>query len=835
MSYFQDLFHTWRTGLRSWVQRRQLQWSDFQMRRPRWALAVKAATGLAVAGFATIVLIVLMVYVGLLGPLPTYGDLKSIRNDTASEVFADDGALLGKYFKENRVNADMEEISPHIINALIATEDSRFFRHSGIDLRAWVRVLVKTVLLFDESGGGGSTLSQQLAKNLFPRRDYWLFSTVINKVREMFTARRLERTYTKEELLNLYLNTVPFSENTYGVKVAAQRFFATTPQDIKIEQAAVLIGMLKGTTIYNPVRHPERALQRRNTVLGQMAKYGYLDSPVCDSLKALPMELKYYKEGTNQGLATYFREHLRQELEEILKDYRKPDGSPYNLYTDGLKIYTTINSRMQLHAEAAMREHLTRLQKDFMKSWKDKGPWNDPKLLNAAMKQSPRYKNLKLQGKSDKAIEEIFNTPLKMRVFDWENKEELKELSPLDSIRLHLALLRAGFLAMEPQTGLIRAWVGGIDFQFFQYDHVKSRRQVGSIFKPIVYAAALANGMLPCEYTPNELVAYSEYENWEPRNSDGEYGGVYSMEGALAGSVNTVAVDVLLRTGIPSVRLMAQDLGISSEIPSGPAIALGVGDASLREMLTVYATLANNGRRPLIHYLDRIETADGTVLEKFDRPNPAAFRQALPSQYAGMITRMLQAATDSGTGRRLRTEFGLTGEIAGKTGTTQNNTDGWFIGYTPRIAAAVWVGAEMPQVHFRSTAQGQGANSALPIWGRFMRKVNNDSKLQKWRGGAFTPLPDTIAALMACPHFLPEMPLDDNMVQDSITLGILLEEMMDGDNAPINIRSRRSGESAQDYEAYLQKQLEKQRRRDARRESRKNHWSDQLFEKKEQQ
>ncbi len=832
MSYIEEAIQLWRKKWRALWRHSIAQWNTFQKNSPRMALGVKALVGACAFGFITAWLIVLMVYFGLTGPLPTYGELRSIRNHTASEVFAENGVLLGKYYIENRVNASMAEISPHIIEALIATEDSRFFRHSGIDLRAWARVLVRTVLFFDESGGGGSTLSQQLAKNLFPRRKYPIFGTFINKVREMFTARRLERTYTKEELLNLYLNTVPFSENTYGVKVASQRFFATTPQKIKIEEAAMLIGMLKGTTLYSPVRNAERALMRRNTVLNQMAKYGYISETDCDSLKALPLALKYQKEGANQGLATYFREHLRLELENILKDYRKADGSPYNLYTDGLKIYTTLNSHMQEYAEDAVREHLTRLQRDFNTSWGKKGPWNDPNLLRNAMKQSARYKALKAEGKSEKAIEEIFNTTAKIRVFDWEDSEELREITPMDSIKLHLALLRAGFLAMEPQTGLIRAWVGGIDFQFFQYDHIKSRRQVGSTFKPIVYAAALMNGMLPCEYTENMLTVYEEYDNWEPHNSDEQYGGAYSMEGALANSVNTVAVEVLMRAGIDNVRMLAQDMGISAAIPRAPAIALGAADASLREMVTVYATLANQGRRPLIHYLDRIETADGKVLEKFGRPNPSSFRQVVPTSYAGMVTKMLQSAVNEGTGRRLRTEYGLTQEIAGKTGTTQNNTDGWFIGYTPRIVAGVWVGAELPQVHFRSTSLGQGANSALPIWGRFMRKVSNDGRLQKWRGGAFPPLPDTITAMMDCPLFLPEMPIDGYMVRDSITLGILLEEIMEGEGASLKIRSRKPGETESEYQAYLQKQMEKQRRREERRESRKDFWSETLFGKK---
>lgn len=729
------------------------------------SIVVKALLWTGMAGFLTFGVLALLVYTGSLGHLPTYGELKDIRNATASEVYSGDGLLLGKYFIENRVNASNAEISPHIVHALIATEDARFFQHSGIDFRAWLRVLVKTVLLSDASSGGGSTLSQQLAKNLYPRKNFMILSTIINKIRETFVAHRLEEIYTKEELLNLYLNTVPFSENTYGVKVAAARFFNTTPKKIKVEQAATLIGMLKGTTLYNPVRNPERALQRRNTVLNLMVKNGYLEAAACERLKSRPLGLKYQKEGSSQGIATYFREHLRQELAQLIEDFKKEDGTPYNLYTDGLKIYTTIHYSMQRYAEQAVKSHLSRLQRDFLKSWGNQGPWNDKKLLREAMKRSARYQNLKAEGLSEREIESVFKTPIKTRVFDWNNPDDLKTISPWDSLRMHLALLRAGFMALEPETGVVRAWVGGVDFQSFQYDHTKSKRQVGSTFKPIVYATALMEGMLPCEYTPNQLTTYVEYDNWAPANSDDAYGGVYSMEGALSGSVNTVAVEVLMRTGLDEVRRLAQDMGISSKIPEAPSIALGTTQASLREMVTVYATLANQGRRPLFYYLERIETADGKVLLRNPRPNPEAFRQVIPVEHAAMVTRMLQTAVNEGTGKRLRSQFGLTEDIAGKTGTTQNNTDGWFIGYTPHLVAGVWVGAEWPQVHFRSTAQGQGANSALPIWGRFMQSLRQDSRLRKWSRGEFPVLPDTLSAMMDCPYFLSEMPIEEPIIE----------------------------------------------------------------------
>lgn len=784
-------------------------------------------------------LLALLVYLGAFGKLPTYADLKAIRNYTASQVYADDKVQLGKYYIQNRVNASLEEIPPFVLNALVATEDARFFEHRGIDLRAWMRVLVKSVLLMDDSAGGGSTLSQQLAKNVFPRKKYWVLSTLVNKMRETFTARRLERTYSKEELLNLYLNTVPFGEDIYGIKVAAQRFFNVSPHNLRPEQSAVLVGMLKGNTLYNPARHPENALKRRNVVLSQMVKYDYLSPEKAEALKKLPLGVKYAKEGHDEGLATYFREHLRLEVEAILKDYTKPDGSPYNLYTDGLKIYTTINSRMQRYAEEAVQEHMIKLQKDFYENWKNrKAPWNNPKLLVEAKKRSPRYLALQEQGFSAAEIDKIFATPIRMRVFDWEKGETEREMSPMDSLRYYLGILQTGFLAMEPNTGLIRAWVGGIDHQFFQYDHVKSRRQVGSTFKPIVYAAALETGMLPCEYTPNEEVVYTEYKNWKPRNASGEYGGVYSMEGALSESINSVSVGIIMRAGIDPVRDLAKNMGLEGRIPREPSIALGTADASLYEMVKAYGTFANRGRRPEPHYLDRIETADGKLIVKFNRPNPNRFPQLMETKYADMMTKMLQAVVDSGTARRLRYEFGLGNDIGGKTGTTQNNSDGWFMGFTPKLVAGVWVGAETPQVHFRSTRIGQGGYSALPIWGRFMKKVNADSELKDWRWGKFPTPPDSVTALMQCPHFLPEMPIfvNDLGLPDTPNLFQRIFHSLKGEEKDKQAQleqlpERRPGETDEQYLERVQRKVKKEEVRDERREKRKDFWNKLLFGK----
>lgn len=794
-----------------------------------------------VAGAVFLFLLATLTYFGAFGKLPTYAELKSIRNNTASEVYSEDGLILGKYYIQNRVNADIDEISPNVINALIATEDARFFEHQGIDFRAWVRVLLRTVLLMDESGGGGSTISQQLSKNLYARQEYRFFSVFINKMKETYTARRLEKLYSKEELLNLYLNTVPFGGDMYGIKVAAQRFFGTSPNRLQPEEAAMLVGMLKANTYYNPVRNPERALSRRNVVLGQMTKYGYLTESERDSLRQLPLEVDYFREGNNEGLATYFREHLRLELEEVLKDFKKADGTPYNLYTDGLKVYTSINARMQRYAEEAMREHMAQLQEKLYENWKKRtAPWDRDYVVEGAMKRSARYKALQAKGFSEEKIREIFNTPIQMTIFSWEKGEIEQEMTPLDSLRYYLSLLNTGFLAAEPVTGLVRAWVGGIDHEYFQYDHIKSRRQVGSTFKPIVYAAALENGMLPCEYTANELVTYSEYNDWQPRNANGEYGGVYSMEGALSQSINSVSVDIIMRTGSDPVSRLAKLMGIKGSIPNEPSIALGTPEASLYEMVQVYGTFANKGRRPSLHYLDRIETAEGEIIVQFRRPDSGESPQVLSEERTAMMVKMMQAVVDSGTARRLRYRYGLRNDIAGKTGTTQNNSDGWFVGFTPKIVAGVWVGAETPQVHFRSTSLGQGGYSALPIWGSFMQKVYRDKNLRDWHYGQFTPPADSILALMDCPHFLPEMPIfvNDYGVPDTSSFFQRLFNNFRRQEYEDYYREanwqempqRRDGESDRSYERRIQKWMrEEQQDNDQDREARKKAWSKILF------
>ena len=732
------------------------KWLAAKEKYPRGAWFALIGGGLSIFGFLFITILYLSIRFEFFEKLPTSQELAEIENSNASQVYTEDGELLGKYYLQNRINASLDEISPILLDALVATEDVRFFDHDGVDFKAWFRVLFKSILMQDESSGGGSTLSQQLAKNLFNRKRYKLLSLPVNKVREMIIAKRLERIYSKKELLTLYLNTVSFSENTFGVKVASKRFFNTNPKDIKLEEAAVLVGMLKGPTFYNPLNHPERAYTRRNTVLSQMVKYGYLAKSEVDSIQARPLKLNYSGEGITEGSGTYFREHLRLELKEILKQNKKSDGSSYNIYTDGLKIYTTIDARLQKYAEESVAEQLSKLQQDFFDHWK-KGPSKEVrKEIEKAVRKTPLYKRLKKAGKPQAVIDSLFKKKRKMTIFTWKGEQE-KEMSKLDSIQYYIMLLNTGFLAMNPKNGHIKAWVGGINYKYFQYDHVKSTRQVGSTFKPLVYATAIENGMPPCEYIHNRLTIYTDYDDWKPENSDGKYGGVYSLEGGLSNSVNAVTVDLIMQTGIDSVKLLAEQMGITSTVPAVPSIALGTADISLYDMVKVYGTFANKGYRPKPKYLRRIETKTGEVL--FNLEEETVLEQVLSEETAMIMTKMLQSVVDSGTARRLRYQYHLRNDIAGKTGTTQNHSDGWFMGYTPDIVAGAWVGAESPKVHFRTIGLGQGANTALPIWGRFMNKVYKDPKFNHWQNSTFERLPDSLYWEMNCAPYLDEMPI----------------------------------------------------------------------------
>lgn len=714
-------------------------------------------------GFLAVLSLILgtgvLTYWGVFGKLPDYYELKNIKHADASEVISAEGVTLGKFYVQNRVSVNSKNISPFLTNALIATEDTRFYEHHGFDWRSLGRVILKSVLLRDESSGGGSTITQQLAKNLFPRQRYWIGSILINKWREIFTALRIEKVYTKGEILNLYLNTVPFSDNIYGIEVACRRFFNTTSKDIKVEEAAVLIGMLKGNYIYHPHLFPERAIARRNTVLGLMGKHGFLKPQEVDSLKLLKMALKYTKENHDEGLATYFREHLRLEVTEILKKYTKPNGQPYNLYRDGLRIYTTVSSRLQRYAEEAVQLQIGQLQQDFDKAWGKKRPWETEEILKEWMEKSERYTAMEDAGYSEREIKDAFNKKVHMTVFNWAGDRDTI-LSPLDSIKYYASILNVGFLAIDPSTGHVKAWVGGSDFTYFKYDHVKSKRQVGSTFKPFLYTAALEQGLKPCDWYPDTATTYSNYEEWRPENSDKESGKYYSMKGGLAFSKNTISVQVIFKTGIKNVIDVANRMGITSKIPNEPSIALGTADISLWDMVTAYGTFANRGKKPQLRYLKRIETKEGKVLVNFDADKEQVLEEVVKPEICDVMNKMLRGVVEVGTAKRLTSQFSMVGQIAGKTGTTQDNTDGWFIAFKPKLVAGVWVGADNPIVKFKYMSQGQGSNSALPVWGRFMHSMQNDPDHRKIARDTFTEPRGEYAAMLNCPFKIDELPQD---------------------------------------------------------------------------
>lgn len=705
----------------------------------------------AVAGIAAFIFILFsFVYIGIFGRIPSGAELKNIQNYLASEIYSADNVLLGKYYIQNRTNVNYEDIPQYLIDALISTEDARFYRHNGIDKRSIIRVLFKTILLQKESSGGGSTITQQLAKNLYKRKRYSIVTVPVNKFREMIIAVRLEKVYEKKDILELYLNTVSFGENTYGIETASGRFFNKHPANLRIEEAALLIGMLKGTHIYNPKNQTEKALHRRNTVLSQMVKYGYLDISRADSLKKLPLRLNYKKLTHNEGLAPYFREFLRLQLIDFFKNHAKEDGSIYNIYTDGLRIYTTINSDLQAYAEDAVKKHLSKLQGEFDQHWKNRKPWgkNDAILMNQVEK-SVRYTGLKNKGLSHNEIMKVFNTPVNMQIFNWNGISESK-MTPLDSVKHYFKFLHAGFIAMEAKTGYIRVWVGGINHRYFQYDHVNSRRQAGSTFKPIVYVAALENGHKPCDYIPNDSVVFKDYNNWTPRNADRSYGGYYSINGGLTYSVNTVSVNLLMKTGIKKVIRLAHDMGIKGNLPEVPSLALGTGEVSLFDLIKAYNVFINKGRLVEPLFLRRIEDKSGNIL--FEVKPQVPNKQIISQQNAEVMIQMLRNVVNNGTASTLRTVYGFGNDIAGKTGTTQMQTDGWFIGFTPDLIAGAWVGGDNPVIRFRSLAFGQGSHTALPIWAGFIKKIYADPLYRFSKNAVFDISFDAVAQF-DCPDY----------------------------------------------------------------------------------
>lgn len=680
-------------------------------------------------------LLVYSVYAGLWGKLPTYDELRNIRNVEASMLYSEDGELLGKYYTENRTNVNFKNISENAVNALIATEDVRFYQHEGVDKISMLRVFFKTFLLGRRSSGGGSTISQQLAKNLYPREEQQVTFIPVVKLKEMFTARRLENLYSKDDILTLYLNTVSFGENTFGIESAAQKFFSTSASELTLTQAATLIGMLKGPSYYNPRLHPARALKRRNTVISQMIKYNFLPEEKGEALQQKELELNYTPINHYSGLAPYLREKIRRDAAKILEEYNQEYGTDYNLYQDGLILTTTLNAEMQQYAENAVNTHMKELQASFYSHLGKKEPWDKtPGILQNAIHTSPIYKKLKNQGLGEKEILKVMNEKKAMLVYSPEKGEERVEYSSIDSLKHYLKILQPALIAVDPQTGKIKAWVGGLDYKYFQYDQVDAPRQVGSVFKPVVYSAAINHGARLDAYYPNEQKTYPEYDNWTPRNSDNNYEGYYTLKGALSKSINTIAVEVLLQTGIDTVISHARQLGIDSELPAYPSLALGVADIPLQKMVYPFMCFANNGKLVTQYYLEKIEDRHGKVLFQATHPE---VKEVLPVYEANTMSNILSAVIDEGTGHRLRSSYGLHNEMAGKTGTTQNQADGWFIGYTPRLVVGIRVGANDINVHFNSIRLGQGANMALPIFGEFMKQCLKSDTYSHWKSLSF--------------------------------------------------------------------------------------------------
>lgn len=692
--------------------------------------------------FVFLILLFSTISIGLWGFMPSFEELENPKSNLASEIYAADGVLLSTFYIHNRSNVGYHEISPNMVNALLATEDIRFHHHSGVDIRSIFRVLFRNIIGGRRSAGGGSTLSQQLAKNLFPRQENpSIFRMVVIKLKEWVTAAKLERNYTKEELIAMYLNTVDFGSHAYGIKSAAKTYFNSTPDSLKVEEAAVLVGMLKAPSWFHPVRNPDRSFNRRQVVLHQMGRYGFLTRSELDSIRQIPLDMSNFRiQDHNTGLATYFREILRQELDEWSKTRFKPDGSNYNIYKDGLRIYTTLDSRMQQYAEEAVAEHMGKtLQPDFFRHWR--GYSNAPfgrdltqaqinTLINNSIRRSDRYINMRREGISEDSIQRVFRTPVQMRVFSWGGDIDTL-LSPLDSIRYYKHFLNTGMMVVEPQTGHVKAYVGGIDIKHFKYDHVKvGRRQVGSTFKPFLYTLAMQEGEFsPCTQVPNTPVSFKLWDGtyWTPKNSDEEREGeMVSLKWALANSVNYVSAFLMKRYSPLAVIQLVRKMGVTSPIDPQPALALGTPDISLYEMVGAMATYANKGVYIKPSFVTHIVDQNGNLIEAFIPEQ----HEAMNEETAYLTLELMKGVVESGTGIRLRLTYGFDHPIAGKTGTTQNNSDGWFIGITPDLAGGVWVGAEDRGIRFRSLTLGQGANTSLPIWALFMQKVYADPTLQ---------------------------------------------------------------------------------------------------------
>ena len=733
--------------------------------------------------------------IGKFGEMPDFRQLENPKTNFASEIVSSDNQILGKYyFNDNRTPVDYDEINPETVNALIATEDERFYSHPGIDLKATIRAIV-----FLNTRGGASTISQQLARQLFVGvRSRNIFQAIGQKIKEWVIAVELEKQYTKEEIITMYLNIYDFGYYGDGIKSASNIYFSKEPIDLKVEESAMLIGMLQNSSLYDPIRRPEITENRRDLVLMQMEKNGFLTSKQKDSIQNIPLELNYTPQSHRQGLATYFRSYLRGFMKDWTNNNLKNDGTKYNLYVDGLKIYTTINSKMQKYAEEAVVEHMKNLQKEFFiqNDTVSSAPFSDLEedeedlIIKRAMRRSERWRKAKLSGKTNDEIEELFFEPKNMTVFSWDGDIDTL-MTPIDSIRYYKHFLRAGMMSMNPKNGHVKAWVGGINYRNFQYDHVMlSKRQIGSTFKPFLYATAIDQLKLsPCDVLPDlihciEPYKYGNPEPWCPTNSSDKYGGVRTLSNALANSKNTISAQLIDKVGPRPVADLARNLGVSSNIPNVPAIALGTPDLSVYEMVGAYGAFANKGIYVKPIMVTKIEDKNGTIIYQ-SKPET---RDVLSEESSYVTLKLLEGVTKFGSGARLRHNipedernyvynnvvtgypYKFQNAIAGKTGTTQNQSDGWFIGMVPNLVTGVWVGGEDRSVHFKDIAFGQGATMSLPIWGLFMNKCYEDEELSISKEDFDEP--ESLSIELDCSKILPdESESDESDINDLLGIG----------------------------------------------------------------
>lgn len=641
------------------------------------------------------------VQIGIFGRLPGKKELISFRNATASVVLSHEGETIGRFFSENRITIPFDQMPAHLINSLVATEDARFYEHSGIDSRSLVRVVFKSILFSDRSSGGGSTITQQLAKNMYGRKDYRVFSVILNKTREVILAKRIEKVFTKDKILELYLNTVSFGENIYGIEAASQRYFSKKAADLKVEEAALLTGMLKANTMYNPRLYPQNAVRRRNVVLGQMEKYGYLEGRAADSLSALPIKLDYNKTDLS-GPADYFMVRVRIETDRILNEISSFRGKEWDIERDGLIITTTLRMPLQQAAGEAFAAHMPRMQK---------------------------------------RLNEQYSTS--------SGRRALKGIP--DSLKKMMTTLHAGLLAMDPATGAIMAWNGGIDFKTQPYDQILARRQLASVFKPFIFAAALEDGVEPCRYLDNDSVTLSGFNDWSPENYNHSYGGKYSLAGALAQSMNIPTFSLFLMIGFDKVDRLWQEMGFSFPLVNMPSLAMGTAEASILEVARAYAAFANDGMLVTPYLIESVKAPDGRILWQYMPPRRSD--RVLSERSATLMAAMLEKAIREGTGASVHSAYGVKVPLAGKTGTSQNYADAWFAAFNPAMVIVSRVGASTPSIHFNSGSYGSGSALALPLVALTLKKVEKNKEIMSVINTPFAPLPPELEMALDCPDF----------------------------------------------------------------------------------